>query len=98
MLRSSNPAVASVGTAGSVTGRSPGQASITASSGGMDVRRVVTVVPVAVAWIEISPTVVVLDPGTSTPLSAALFDRGVRAMERVTIGRGTRMGNELPDR
>jgi uncharacterized protein YjdB len=82
---SSNPGIATVSESGVVTGVTPGDATITATSEGKSGTATVTVTPIPVASVTVDPTTVSLTTGgtqqiTATPRDAqgnALADRAV---------------------
>ncbi|MGE3616220.1 MAG: Ig-like domain-containing protein [Gemmatimonadales bacterium] len=65
-----NPAAVSVSSTGEVTGLTPGSAAVAASIDGQTGSASVTVTPMSVAAISISPTSAELDPGQTVPLVA----------------------------
>lgn len=69
--QSSDPNVASVGADGSVTGRSTGTARITATSEGRSGSGIVTVRPVPVAAVVVSPSTTSIDEGETARISAS---------------------------
>lgn len=71
---SSAPAIASVDAAGVIRGIAPGSAVITAAVGGKAASHNVTVIPVRVARVVVSPEMVILDPGAFSTFVASLFD------------------------
>jgi uncharacterized protein YjdB len=71
---SGSPLVASVTSAGVVTGLLPGTATITATSEGVQGSAVVTVTLAPVATITISPTTASVASGSTTPFTATLKD------------------------
>ena len=71
---SSAPEVASVDATGTIRGVAPGTAAITAASGGKEASHDVTVVPVVVARVVVSPALATLDPGTTVSFAVELFD------------------------
>lgn len=71
---SSSPGVATVDPAGTIKALAPGAVTITASGGGKEASRDISVIPVVVARVEVSPTTLSLDPGATGLLTALLFD------------------------
>ncbi|HSA55672.1 MAG TPA: Ig-like domain-containing protein [Gemmatimonadaceae bacterium] len=71
---SSAPSVASVSPTGLVTALSAGSASIRASVNGIDGAAVITVVPVAVAAVRVSPPTDTIDVGGAVQLTATPLD------------------------
>ncbi|MEO6778441.1 MAG: Ig-like domain-containing protein, partial [Gemmatimonadaceae bacterium] len=71
---SSDTSVATVSSAGVVTGRTVGSAQIAASSAGESAVRAIAVVQVPVASLAVLPSSVSLAPGASTPLQAVTYD------------------------
>ncbi len=71
---SSSPTVATVDPTGTIKAVAPGAVTITAAVGGKEASRDITVVPVVVARVEVSPTTLALDPGATGLLTARLFD------------------------
>lgn len=71
---SSAPEVASVSPTGLVTAHTAGSASIRASVNGIDGAAVISVVPVAVAAVVVSPATATIDVGTSVQLDAVARD------------------------
>ncbi len=71
---SSDAQVASVSSAGLVTGVAPGQANVTATSEGRTGSVPVTVIPPPVASVEVVPAVLELEAGQSATLAAILRD------------------------
>lgn len=80
---SSAPEVASVSPSGLVTAHSAGSASIRASVNGVDGASVITVVPVAVAAVVVSPPTATVDVGRSVQLDAVTRD----AADNILTGR-----------
>jgi uncharacterized protein YjdB len=78
--QSSAPAVATVTAAGRVTAVGPGSATVSATSEGKTARSVVTVTPVPVSSVDVSPRRVVLAPGEAIPVSATPRDAEGRAL------------------
>jgi uncharacterized protein YjdB len=81
--RSSNPGVATVTSAGLVTGVAPGNASIIATSEGKEGTAAITVNPTAVASVTVSPSELVLLVGDEDGFTATARD----ASGRVLTGR-----------
>lgn len=71
---SSDTSVATVSSAGVVTGRTVGSAQIAASSAGESAVRAIAVIQVPVASLAVLPSSVSLAPGASTPLQAVTYD------------------------
>ena len=71
---SSNPAVATVGSGGLVTGLAPGSALITATSEGVSGSATVTVTPPPVATVQVTLAAATIPSGGTTQASAALRD------------------------
>lgn len=71
---SSAPLVAAVDVSGTIRGLAPGTAVITAATAGKTASHDVTIVPVAVARVQVSPALLNLDPGDSTTLVVTMFD------------------------
>ena len=71
---SSDTSVATVSSAGVVTGRTVGSAQIAASSAGESAVRAIAVIQVPVASLAVLPSSVTLAPGASTPLQAVTYD------------------------
>ncbi|MBX9928072.1 MAG: Ig-like domain-containing protein [Gemmatimonadaceae bacterium] len=79
---SSAPSIVTVDTAGVLTARAPGDAQIQASALGVTSPwRSVTVIPVAVTRVEVSPQRLALQPGQQGVLSAAALNRALRPIE-----------------
>lgn len=71
---SSNPAVATVGSGGLVTGLAPGSALITATSEGVSGSATVTVTPPPVVTVQVTLAAATIPSGGTTQASAALRD------------------------
>ncbi|HYT72635.1 MAG TPA: Ig-like domain-containing protein, partial [Gemmatimonadales bacterium] len=71
---SGNSAVATVSSSGLVTGVTAGSATITATSGGQTGSATVTVTPVSVASVAVSPATASVPVGQTVPLTAAPKD------------------------
>lgn len=71
---SSSPTVAPVDPAGTIKALAPGAVTITAAVGGKEASRDITIIPVVVTRIEVSPTTLALDPGATGNLVVQLFD------------------------
>ncbi len=82
---SSAPAIASVDAAGTITGVAPGVATITASAGGKSAMHDVTVVPVAVALITMTPDALALESGASATLVATPYDARANVLAGRTL-------------
>jgi uncharacterized protein YjdB len=91
---SSNAAVASVSTAGVVSGVALGSATITASSGTLNGTASVTVVPVPVDRIVVTPADITVNPGQSVQYVATLYD----ANNNVLTGRTVTWTSSRPTR
>jgi M6 family metalloprotease-like protein len=74
MWTSSAPSVATVDASGTVTAVAVGTASITASIAGIAGRAEVTVIPVPVATVDVSPLTTTAIVGTTRPLTATARD------------------------
>lgn len=79
---SADPAVATVDSAGVVTGVSPGTTEITATAGGRTGRLSLTVSPVAVASVRVEPATLTLAVGDSTALTGTALDAGGAPLPR----------------
>src|SRR5438094_7059559 len=71
---SSNTAVATVSNSGLVSGVTPGTATITATSEGKSGTSAITVTPVPVASVEVTPATASVQPGQTVQLTATLKD------------------------
>jgi uncharacterized protein YjdB len=91
---SSDAAVASVSTAGVVTGVALGSATISASSGTLSGTASVTVVPVPVDRIVVTPADVTVNPGQVVQYVATLYD----ANNNVLTGRTVTWSSSRPTR
>ncbi len=80
---SSAPTVATVDASGTVRGVVAGAVTVTAAVGGKEASRDITVVPVFVSRVVVSPVLLNLDPGDSATLVATLYD----ASGAVLVGR-----------
>lgn len=90
-LTSSDEAVASV-SGSTVTAVAPGSATLTASAEGKTAQAAVTVIPVPVALVSVSPGSADLAPGSSVQLTATLRD----AAGNVLTGREIRWSSSHP--
>lgn len=72
--RSSNTAIATVGSSGAVTGVAPGSATITATIDGVSDAASVTVQPIAVASVAVTPSTSSLRLGEQSQLTVRLAD------------------------
>lgn len=79
---SADPAVATVDSAGVVTGVAPGTTEITATAGGRTGRLTLTVSPVAVASVRVEPATLTLAPGDSAALVGTALDAGGAPLPR----------------
>lgn len=77
---SDNEAVATVSPEGLVTGKAVGAANITAATGGKSGSLLVSVIPVAVASVSVSPDTATLPVGSTRSLSATLKDASGAAL------------------
>jgi uncharacterized protein YjdB len=82
----SNSAVASVSSAGVVTGVNAGTASIIASAGGKIGQVTITVTPPPVALVRITPNSATVTIGATTQLSAATLDASGATLSGRTVG------------
>jgi hypothetical protein len=82
---SSNPEIAEVDANGMVTGRMPGVAVVTASCEGQIASSTITVMPVPVASVEVTPPTANLLPGESVQLHAVTLDSVGGALTGRTI-------------
>lgn len=82
---SDNDAVASVSSTGLVTGKSVGAATITATASGKSGTYRVTVAPVAVATVRITPDTAVAAVGSTRQLTATLLDAAGGALTGRTV-------------
>ena len=82
---SSNSGVATVTSSGVVTAMAPGSATITASSGGVSGSATVTVAPLPVGTVSVSPSTVTLNPGQTSTLTATVRDANGGTMTNAQV-------------
>lgn len=85
----SNAAVATVTSAGVVTGRGAGTATVTATSGGQSGSSAVTVALAPVASVTVSPSSVTIAPNQTSQLSVTLRDANGNVLTGRTVTWGT---------
>ncbi len=71
---SSNPALATISASGRVTGVAPGRVTISATSDGITGTTTVTVIPIRVATVTVSPGTIALHPTRTAQLTVQLAD------------------------
>jgi uncharacterized protein YjdB len=71
---SSNPALATISASGRVTGVAPGRVTISATSDGITGTTTVTVIPIRVATVTVSPGTIALHPARTAQLTVQLAD------------------------
>ena len=82
---SASTAVANVSSSGAITAVAPGQTIITASAGGKSGQATLTVIPVPVATVTVSPATASLIIGATQQLTAATLDAGNAALTGRTV-------------
>ena len=90
---SSAPAIATVSNAGVVTGITPGRAAVSATADGRVAVVDITVVPVPVATVQVTPATPTLTAGSTLPLAVTVRD----AAGAVLTGRAATWGTANPD-
>lgn len=78
-------AVATVNASGAVTGVAPGQTQVTATAGGKQAQAAVTVIPVPVANVSLSPPTATLIVGTTQQLVATTLDANNNVLTGRTV-------------
>jgi hypothetical protein len=81
----SNASIATVSAAGVVTGVAEGTTTVSATVEGKAGQADVTVSPVPVASVRLTPRTVLLDPGATRQLTAAALDAGGNVLEGRTV-------------
>ncbi len=88
-----SPAIATVSNAGVVTGIAPGTTTVTATASGRVANAAITVVPVPVATVQVTPATPTLTAGGTLPLAVAVRD----AAGALLTGRAATWGTANPD-
>jgi len=84
--RSSNPTAVSVSASGIVTATAPGTATVTATVDAVVGSTAITVLPVPVASVTVTPTALELPAGFTQPVSAVLRDSSGAVLTGRTVG------------